>query len=101
MLILAWVLALVGALLAFLLAAGSAAGLVRRIDFYSALAVTPLPTLAIYLSTPALFKAVEAGTNPKDMLFVAAPFLIGCFTLLGTFASFRQQLSEHRRQHRR
>jgi hypothetical protein len=97
--IVAWVLALIGALLAFLLAAGSAAGLVRRIDFYSALAVTPLPVLAMYLSTPALFKAVEAGTNPKDLLFVAGPFLIGCFTLLGTFASFRQQQSGRRRQH--
>jgi len=72
--IVAWVLALVGALLAFLLSAGSAAGLVRRIDFCSALAVTPLPTLAIYFSTPALYKAIDAGTHPKDMLYVAGHF---------------------------
>jgi hypothetical protein len=46
----AWILALVGALLAFALAAGSAAGLVRRMDTASAPSVTPLPAMASYLS---------------------------------------------------
>jgi hypothetical protein len=100
MTVVAWVLAFVGALLAFLLAAGSAAGFVRRIDFYSALAVTPLPALAMYFSAPALYKAISAGTHPKDLLYVAGPFVIGVFTLLGTFASFRQQQSGGRPRHR-
>ena len=48
----AWILALVGALLAFALGAGSAIGLVRRMETASALAVTPLPMIAVYLSAP-------------------------------------------------
>jgi hypothetical protein len=52
--------------------------------------------LAMYFSAPALFKAIDAGTHPKDMLYVAGPFFIGLFTLLGTFASFRQQQSNAR-----
>ena len=97
MTVVAWTLALVGALLAFLLAAGSAAGWVRPIDFYSALAVTPLPVLAMYFSAPTVLRAIESGAQPKELLFVAGPFVVGCFTLLGTFASFRQQESGGRR----
>jgi hypothetical protein len=87
----AWILALVGGFLAFLLVAGSTAGVFRRIDFYSALGVTPLPVLAMYFSAPAFFQAIREGAPPRDLLTVGGPFLIGWVTLLGTYASFRQQ----------
>ena len=87
----AWILALVGGFLAFLLVAGSTAGVFRRIDFYSALGVTPLPVLAMYFSAPAFFQAIRESAPPRDLLTVGGPLLIGCVTLLGTYASFRQQ----------
>ena len=55
----AWILALVGALLAFALGAGSAIGLVRRMETASALAVTPLPMIAVYLSAPEFLVASD------------------------------------------
>jgi hypothetical protein len=93
----AWILAVVGAVVAFALAAGSAAGVFPRIDFYAALGVTPLPALAIYLSVPQLLATVRAGAQPQDLLVPGGPFLIGCFTLLGVFVSFRQQSGNDRR----
>jgi len=97
MLLVSWVLALVGGLLAFALAAGSAAGFMRRMDFYSALAVTPLPVLAIYLSAPVLVETMRHGWSLEDLVFPAGPGVIGFITLLGTFASFRQQSGGGRR----
>ncbi len=93
-----WILAIVGGFLAFLLVAGSAAGVFRRIDFYSALGVSPLPVLAMYFSAPGFFQAIREGAPPRDVLTIGGPFLIGLVTLLGTFASFRQQ-SGGGRQH--
>ena len=50
MALVAWILAVVGAGLAFALCAGSAAGLVRQLDRASAVAVMLLPLMAIYFS---------------------------------------------------
>lgn len=86
-----WILALVGGLLAFLLVAGSAAGILRRIDFYAAVGVTPLPVIAMYLSAPGFFQALRDGVPPRDLLTIGGPFLIGCVTLLGIFGSYREQ----------
>ena len=87
----AWILSLVGGLLAFALAAGSAAGVIRRMDIYSAIAVMPLPLCAIFLGAPDFMAAVKDSVPPKDLLVAGGPFLIGCATLLGTLGSLRQQ----------
>lgn len=87
----AWIIALVGGVLAFALAAGSAAGVVRRMDVYAALGVTPLPLIAIFLGAPEFFAAIKDGVPPRDLLLTGGPFLIGCATLLGTLGSLRQQ----------
>jgi hypothetical protein len=92
MTLVAWILALVGAVLAFALAAGSTAGLVRRMDTASALAVTPLPTLAVYFSAPDLYAGIQAGTPLRALLFPGGPCVIGCVTLLGVILSLRQQV---------
>jgi hypothetical protein len=86
-----WILAVVGGLLAFACAAGSAAGMMRRMDIYVALAVTPLPVLAMYFSAPELLAAIRAGGTLQELLYPGGPFLIGAITLLGTFSSLRQQ----------
>ena len=87
----AWILALVGGLLAFALAVGSAVGLVRRMDLYAALGVTPLPLIAMFLSAPDFLAAIQDKVPPRDLLVAGGPFLIGCATLLGTLGSLRQQ----------
>jgi hypothetical protein len=88
----AWILALVGALLAFALAAGSTVGLVRRMETASALAVTPLPVVAVYLSAPEFLVAVRSGASLRELIFPAGPCVIGCLTLLGIVLSLRQQV---------
>jgi hypothetical protein len=57
----AWILALGGAVLAFALCAGSASGLGRRMDRASAIAVTPLPLMAVYFTANDLLALVRAG----------------------------------------
>lgn len=92
----AWILAVVGAGLALALTAGSAAGVVRRMDTTSALAVTPLPVLAVYFSAPALLAALRAGASPGGLIFLGGPAVIGTLTLLGVIASLRHQTSRRR-----
>jgi hypothetical protein len=88
----AWILALVGALLAFALAAGSAVGLVRRMETASALAVTPLPMMAVYFSAPEFLIAIRSGASLGELIFPGGPCAIGCLTLLGIVLSLRQQV---------
>jgi hypothetical protein len=88
----AWILALVGAMLAFGLAAGSAVGLVRRMDTASALAVTPLPMMAVYFSAPEFLIAIRSGAPLRELIFPGGPCAIGCLTLLGIVLSLRQQV---------
>jgi len=88
----AWIMALVGALLAFSLGAGSALGLVRRMETASALAVTPLPMMAVYLSAPEFLVAIRAGTPLRALIFPGGPCVIGGLTLLGIVLSLRQQV---------
>jgi hypothetical protein len=88
----AWILALVGALLAFALGAGSAIGLVRRMETASALAVTPLPMMAVYFSAPEFLVAIRSGAPLRQLIFPGGPCVIGCLTLLGIVLSLRQQV---------
>jgi hypothetical protein len=88
----AWILALVGALLAFALAAGSATWLVRPMDTASALAVTPLPAMAVYLSAPEFSAAIRSGASLQELIFPGGPCAIGCLTILGIALSLRQQV---------
>jgi len=91
MALVAWILALVGAGLAFALCAGSSMGLVRQIDRASAVAVMPLPALAIYFTAPELYALVKAGTPVRDLVFTGGPFVIGVVTLLGVVWAARRQ----------
>ena len=77
-----WICALAGAGLAFAMLAGSASGLTRRMDLFSALAVLPLPALAIYFTGPDLYAAIQAGTALRELVFPGAQFVIGVGTLL-------------------
>jgi hypothetical protein len=66
MALVAWILAVFGAGLAFALCAGSASGLVRRIDRTSAMTVMPLPALAMYFTANDLYALVRAGPGRRS-----------------------------------
>jgi hypothetical protein len=87
----AWILALVGAALAFALCAGSASGLARRMDRASAIAVIPLPLMAVYFTANDLLALVRAGPPYPGVVFVGGPFLIGLVTLAGIVWAARNQ----------
>ena len=82
MALVAWICAFAGAGLAFVMTAGSAAGLTRRMDLFSALAVVPLPALAVYFTAPELYVGVQAGRALRELLFPGVPFVIGICTLV-------------------
>ena len=81
MTIVAWICSLFGGVLALAMSAGSAAGVVRRMDLPSALTVAPLPALAVYFSAPELWAAYRAGAESRDLVFLGAPLAIGAATL--------------------
>ena len=81
MTIVAWICALFGGVLALAMSAGSAAGMVRRMDLSSGLTVVPLPALAVYFSAPELWTAYRAGAETRDLVFLGAPLAIGLATL--------------------
>ena len=91
MALVAWILALAGAVLAFALCAGSASGLGRRMDRPSAIAVTPLPLMAVYFTANDLLALVRAGPPYQSLVFVGGPFLIGIVTLAGVAWTARNQ----------
>jgi hypothetical protein len=79
--IVAWICALFGGVLALTMSAGSAAGVVRRMDLSSALTVAPLPALAVYFSAPEVWTAYRAGAAARDLVALGAPLAIGGATL--------------------
>ena len=81
MTIVAWICALFGGVLALAMSAGSAAGVVRRMDLPSALTVVPLPALAVYFSAPDVWAAYRAGAQSRELVVLAAPLAIGAATL--------------------
>jgi hypothetical protein len=91
MALVAWILAVVGAGLAFALCAGSSTGLTRRIDRPSAIAVMPLPLMAVYFTANDLLALVRAGPPYEGLVFVGGPFVIGLVTLGGVVWAARGQ----------
>jgi hypothetical protein len=87
----AWILALAGAVLAFALCAGSATGLGRRIDRTSAIAVMPLPLMAVYFTANDLLALLRAGRPYDGLVFVGGPFVIGLVTVLGVALAARNR----------
>jgi hypothetical protein len=87
----AWILAVVGAILAFALCAGSSMGLARRMDTASAIAVMPLPLMAVYFTANDLLALVRAGPPYQGVVFIGGPFVIGLVTLLGIAWAARRQ----------
>jgi hypothetical protein len=81
MTIVAWICALFGGVLALAMSAGSAAGLVRRMDLSSGLTVVPLPALAVYFSAPDVWVAYRAGAEARELVVLGGPLLIGAATL--------------------
>lgn len=81
MAIVAWICALFGGVLALAMSAGSAAGVVRRMDLSSGLTVMPLPALAVYFSAPEVWAAYRAGAETTELVVLGAPLAIGAFTL--------------------
>jgi len=91
MALVAWILAFVGAGLAFAICAGGATGLSRKVDRTTAFAVMPLPVMAMYFTGADLYALIQAGTPLREMVFVGGPFLIGLCTFLGIAWSVRAQ----------
>jgi hypothetical protein len=89
MALVAWILAVFGAGLAFALCAGGATGLVRPMDRTSAMAVMPLPALAMYFTARDLYALVQAGPPYEGLVFIGGPFVIGLVTLLGVVGAAR------------
>jgi hypothetical protein len=87
----AWILGLVGAGLAFAVCAGGATGLSRRVDKTTALAVLPLPIMAMYFTAPDLYALIRAGTPVRELAFVGGPFAIGLCTFLAVVWAVRTQ----------
>ncbi len=87
----AWILAVVGAGLAFAMGAGSAIGVVRRMDTFSAMAVMPLPIFAVYYSAPELYRSVQTGAPLGELIFPGGPCVIGALTLVGIIVTLLQQ----------
>ena len=81
MTIVAWICALFGGVLALAMSAGSAAGVVRRMDLSSALTVVPLPALAVYFSASDLWAAYRTGVESRELVILGAPLAIGAATL--------------------
>jgi hypothetical protein len=77
--------------LAFALCAGSSAGLVRRIGTASAIAVMPLPLMAVYITANDLLTLVRAGPPYHGLVFIGGPSVIGIVTLLGVAWAARSQ----------
>ena len=94
MALVAWILGVFGAGLAFAVSAGGASGLSRRVDRTTAIAVLPLPTMAMYFTGPDLYALIKAGTPVRELLFVGGPFLIGLGTFLAVAWAVRAQ-SDH------
>jgi hypothetical protein len=91
MALVAWILAVVGAGLAFAMCAGSATGVVRQMDRASAMAVMPLPVLAMYFTARDLYTLVEVGPPYESLVFTGGPFVIGLVTLVGVVWAARRQ----------
>lgn len=91
MALVAWILAVFGAGLAFAMCSGSAIGVVRQLDRTSAMAVMPLPALAMYFTANDLFALVRAGPPYEGLVFIGGPFGIGLVTLLGVVWAARRQ----------
>jgi len=81
MTVVAWICALFGGVLALAMSAGSAAGVVRRMDLSSALTVVPLPAMAIYFSAPDVWAAYRAGAETRELVILGLPLVIGAATL--------------------
>lgn len=95
MTVVAWICALFGGVLALAMSAGSAAGVVRRMDLSSALTVVPLPALAVYFSAPDVWAAFREKVEPGQLVVVGGPLLIGGLTLAMIALAVRR---ESRRQ---
>jgi hypothetical protein len=91
MTVVAWICAVFGGVLSLAMSAGSAVGVVRRMDMASAFTVVPLPALAVYFSAPDLFAAIKAGAEKRELIFLGAPLVIGGLTLLMIALAVRRQ----------
>lgn len=91
MTVVAWICAVFGGVLALAMSAGSAAGVVRRMDLASALTVVPLPALAVYFSAPDLIAAIKAGAERSELFFLGAPLVIASLTLFMIALAVRRQ----------
>ena len=89
MALVAWILAFVGAGLALAVCGGGATGLSRRVDVPTAIAVMPLPVMAMYFTFSELVALVQASTPVRGLIFVGGPFLIGLVTFAGVAWSLR------------
>ena len=91
MAIVAWICALFGGVLALAMSAGSAVGVVRRMDLSSGLTVMPLPALAVYFSAPEVWAAYRTGAETRELVVLGAPLAIGALTLVMIALAVRRE----------
>ena len=96
MTIVAWICALFGGVLALAMSAGSAAGVVRRMDLSSALTVAPLPALAVYFSAPDAWSAIREKAEPSQLIMLGGPLVIGGLTLAMIALAVRRESKRQR-----
>jgi predicted membrane-bound spermidine synthase len=96
MTIVAWICALFGGVLALAMSAGSAAGVVRRMDLSSALTVVPLPALAVYFSAPDAWAAIREKAEPSQLVVLGGPLVIGGLTLAMIALAVRRERKRQR-----
>jgi hypothetical protein len=96
MTIAAWICALFGGVLALAMSAGSAAGVVRRMDLSSALTVVPLPALAVYFSAPDTWAAIREKAEPGQLVALGGPLVIGGLTLAMIALAVRRESPRRR-----
>ena len=90
MTLVAWILALVGAVLALAICGGGSMGVERS----SGLAALPLPALAVYFTAADLVALVRAGPPYEGVVFIGGPFVIGLLTVFGVFLAGRPRSRE-------
>jgi predicted membrane-bound spermidine synthase len=96
MTIVAWVCALFGGVLALAMSAGSAVGVVRRMDLSSALTVVPLPALAVYFSAPEVWAAIQQKAEPSQLVVLGGPLVLGGLTLAMIGLAVRRESKRQR-----
>ena len=91
MALVAWILAIAGAGLALVMGMSKALSQRGTLELGTAMAIIPLPVLAIWFAGPELYRAAQEGTPVRDLVFPGGPVVIAAGTLLGIVRAYLGQ----------